>query len=86
VNATASYDWNFIFKCWCSKKLVRTFSNLHIVGENSLDLVVSVTGGQHMKTLTQFRTATLIGLLLLTNEAMAQKSIPTTHTIFMTSV
>ncbi|MDZ4342425.1 MAG: emp24/gp25L/p24 family protein [Candidatus Binatia bacterium] len=39
-----------------------------------------------MKTLTQFRTATLIGLLLLTNEAMAQKSIPTTHTIFMTAV
>jgi len=66
-----------------SSKLLVT---LHVVGENGLDLVVSVTGGQHMKTLTQFRTATLIGLLLLTNEAMAQKSIPTTHTIFMTSV
>jgi len=39
-----------------------------------------------MKTLGQFRAAMLTGLLLSTTPAMAQKSTPTTHTIFMTAV
>ena len=39
-----------------------------------------------MKTLEQFRAAMLMGLLLSTNQAMAQKSTSTTHTIFMTAV
>jgi hypothetical protein len=39
-----------------------------------------------MKTLGQFRAAMLMGLLLSTTQAMAQKSIPATHTIFMTAV
>jgi plastocyanin len=38
-----------------------------------------------MKSYELFATA-LIGLFLLTNEAMAQKSTPTAHTIFMTAV
>jgi hypothetical protein len=37
-----------------------------------------------MKPFGFFSTAMFIGLLLSTNRAMAQKSIPTTHTIFMT--
>lgn len=37
-----------------------------------------------MKPFGFFSTAMFIGLLLSTNGAMAQKSIPTTHTIFMT--
>jgi hypothetical protein len=39
-----------------------------------------------MKLFGLFSTAMLIGLLLSTNEARAQKSTPTTHTIFMTAV
>ena len=39
-----------------------------------------------MKPFGFFSTAMFIGLLLSTNGAMAQKSIPTTHTIFMTAV
>jgi len=37
-----------------------------------------------MKPFGSFSTALLIGLLLSTSETMAQKSTPTTHTIFMT--
>jgi hypothetical protein len=37
-----------------------------------------------MKPFGSFSTALLIGILLLTNETGAQKSTPTTHTIFMT--
>jgi len=39
-----------------------------------------------MKPFGWFSTAMLIGLLLSTNEAMAQKPTPTTHTIFVTAV
>ena len=39
-----------------------------------------------MKPFGFFSTAMFIGLLLSTNEAVAQKSTPTTHTIFMTAV
>lgn len=37
-----------------------------------------------MKPFGSFSTALLTGILLLTNETGAQKSTPTTHTIFMT--
>ena len=39
-----------------------------------------------MKTLGQFRAAVLMGILLSTTQAIAQKSIRATHTIFMTAV
>ena len=39
-----------------------------------------------MKPFELFSAAMFIGLLLSTNEAVAQKSTPTTHTIFMTAV
>ena len=39
-----------------------------------------------MKPFGLFSATMFIGLLLSTNEAVAQKSTPTTHTIFMTAV